>query len=152
MCAPFEESKVPQRFTDDVLDLHLRIEGGCRILKDHLDIAPHIAGILALQPRNLLVSEEDLSFGWCMKLHQRAHKRTFSTAAFTDNTEDFSTIYGKCHIVTCRKNFAALKGEAFGDMLDAQDDLTLRLHHNAFLQSVVRRAGVPWCSPSARVQ
>ena len=118
----------------------------------HLDIAPHIARGLTFQPRDLLILKENLSLGRRMQLHERTHKRTLAAATLTDNTENLSTIHGKCHIVTRCKDLAALQRKALRYMLDAKNFLTLRLRHNAPLQSAVRHAGVPLCKASARVQ
>ena len=151
-CTPLEESEVAQRFTDDVLDLHLWIKRCRRILKHHLDIAPHITRFFPTKSRDFLVLKKDLPFRWCMKLHQCAHQRTLSAAALTNNAENISPIDGERHVIACRKYLTALQREALRDVIDAQDNLTLRCCHNALLQSVVRHAGVPWYTPAVRAR
>ena len=121
-------------------------------MEDHLDIFAHIACILPFQTGNFPILKEDLSLRRLMQLHERTHQRTLATATFSDNAENLPAIYRKCHIVTCRKHLAVLKGEAFGDMLDAQNNLTLRYCHNAPLRSAVQHAEVFWYSPSVHVR
>ena len=142
-----EETKVPQRLANDVLDLHLRVERRIGILKHHLDVATHIARLFPLQPRNLLPAEENLSFRRGVQLHQCTHERTLSAATLSDDAEQLPFVDGERHIVAGGQNLSARNGESLRNVFDAQDFLTLRLHSFPLL-SAVRRAGAPWYSRS----
>ena len=148
----FEKAKVSKRFADDVLDLHLRIERGRRVLEHHLDVAPHIACILALESSDLLVFKEDLPLRRRMQLHQCAHQCTLSAAALTDDAENISPIDGESHVIACREHLSALQRKVLRQVLDAQNCLMRRCCHNAPLQSAALHAEVLLCNPSVGAQ
>ena len=66
-----------QRLTNDVLHRHTRVQGGIRVLEDHLHVAPHLGKVLL---RDKLAIEKDLSGSRLVQMKQRTSNSGLSAA------------------------------------------------------------------------
>src|SRR4051794_13702896 len=69
-----------QRFADDPARRHPRVERRVRVLEDHLEPAPELAQLAALDVRDVLAVERDRAAGRLVEAHDRAARRALAAA------------------------------------------------------------------------
>ena len=140
----FDAIIVQQWLTNDVLDLHLGIEGGGGVLKDHLDMLPVFPKLLALKLCDILAPEVDLPFAGGIKPDKEAHKSALAAATLPYKAQGFAPVHFQVYIVAGYKLPPAGGGETPGNMLCFQDQVFF-VKHSASLPTTVRHSSVSWC-------
>mmetsp|Transcript_22885 Transcript_22885/g.38328 ORF Transcript_22885/g.38328 Transcript_22885/m.38328 type:complete len:434 (+) Transcript_22885:3121-4422(+) len=125
----FEHAKVVHRLGHLIGQLHLGVQRGKGILKDHLHIDPRGAQIAITQRHDVLAVQHDRAF---LRIHQAQDRPTrcgFAKAAFAHKAQGLALVDGKGQVLD-RMNIghktakeAALDRKARGETLDLQQRL-----------------------------
>src|SRR5436305_638921 len=106
-----------QRFADDVLYGHARVERAVGILENHLELASLRAQFRAVHLRYVRAFEENAAGGWLNQTHNGAPQGCLAATAFTDEAEGFTRCDAEADVVHCFHELAraaehpALHGE-----------------------------------------
>ena len=118
------------RFSDDLTDRHTGIEARIWILEDHLHILAEVFQLLAFDVRDIFSLIINLPRCRIIDLYDSPSGRTFTTAAFPDQTERFTwhdleadAVYGLHHFLLGKKSASGM--EMYFQILYFQD----RFHH-----------------------
>ena len=121
-----------QWLTDDLTDVHARVEAGIGILEDHLHPLAGAAQVFALQADQIDIFEINVAGSGSVKLQDGAPGGGFSTArfahqanrlAFADGEGD--AIYG-VHHAHLALEYARQDGEMFDQIIDAHEYVVIR--------------------------
>src|SRR5215213_1641219 len=88
-----------QRFSQDVINRHARIEGGVGILEDHLEIRPRLSEFASAQCLEMLSSQDHRSLGWGYKLKDGPAQRGLAAARLAHQPEDLSFPQAQGHTI-----------------------------------------------------
>src|SRR4029077_14809295 len=81
------DAKVVQRLLEDVPDRHARVEGGERVLEDHLHLPPDPAQASSAQLGDILAVEGDGPGRHRQERRDQTSERGFPAAGLTDKAE-----------------------------------------------------------------
>lgn len=80
-------------------DAHARIEGGVRVLEDHLEVRTAFPDFARGECGKVGAVEDDTAGGEGLQLHDGSGERGFATAGLTDQTENAAFFQAEAHIV-----------------------------------------------------
>src|SRR5687768_1478802 len=89
------ETVRPQRLSNYVPDGHARVEGGVRVLEDHLHVATHRPQILSLCARDVAPTEDDVPSRRLVELEDGAPRCALSAARLAHQPQGFTLAYGE---------------------------------------------------------
>ena len=94
-----------QRFRNDVLHAHTRVQRRKWILEDHLNISPQSAQLLLTHLSQVLSLKENASLRRGQKTNDAVSASGLSTARFSYDPEGFSFFETKTDPIYCFQNF-----------------------------------------------
>ncbi len=90
----------PDRLRHDIHDLHTRVQGRIRILKDHLQLAVNKSFFRRLSfACNALTKQLDCTAVLPQQTSDHAGNRRLTRATFTHDTESFAFLDGKIYVL-----------------------------------------------------
>ncbi len=128
-----------QRFGDDVLHRHARVQRAERVLEDDLHGAPLVAQRLALQVADVLAVEQDGAAARLDQPDQQPPERRLATAGFADQAERLAGLDAQRHVVhRAQRQRGAAKHRAGLDRKMFRDRDRLDQHRHDAANSAAR--------------
>ena len=131
--ALFYQAEVKQRLAEYILDLHLRVEGGRRVLKDHLYFSSVLSAFLAFCLEYVFPLKEHLARCSGVNLQNRAHQRAFAASAFAYDAERLTFVGAQIYVVAGGHVFAVLQRELFRKVLYVHHDAPFRRAYSSLI-------------------
>ena len=97
--ASLRQSVDGQRLADHLLHRHARIQGGIRVLEDHLHLAPQRPQVLGIGAGHVPALEQDLTPGRLQQAQQQAPDGGLAGAALPDQSHALAAAQGEAHPV-----------------------------------------------------
>lgn len=123
-----DHAEVFERFTDDLLDALLRIEGGGGVLEDHLDGFSVLAEGFAFEIGDVLAVENDFPAGHGVEAGEHFGEGGFAGAGFTDDADGFPFVDGDIDVVSGGQLLAVSQVEDFADVDHLEDFFSVVFH------------------------
>jgi hypothetical protein len=90
-----------QRFANNISSGHARVERCIRVLEDKLHVAPHTSQVFAFEFGQVLSFKGYIAGGNLIKLKDATTGGGFTTAAFANQAESFTSPNEKTYAVNC---------------------------------------------------
>src|SRR3954463_223015 len=87
------------RFPDDLLHSHARVQGIVRILEDHLEPAPAGTQVGSIQLCNIFILEKNAPCRWFDQANDGPAQGSFTATAFAHQAQGFTRRKGEAHVI-----------------------------------------------------